>query len=277
MVNSFKEQFSYKTDESFESTDCHLTLRISSHFFCFCIYRPADNHLLQLKRYTFQVFESDLLLEIIESNSVLKERFDRIICGLNFGFNTLLPAEMSSGDVTPLMFLENSGQQDHVITEHILKGTIANLYAVPATVLSGLVRNFPSAEYIHSLSVTVNGINDFSPDGLLRVDICEKHFTVAGFLEEKLLIAKTYAFNQPSDIAFYLLKICEVFGLSQEKVLIKASGLFSSDSKIYRALYDYFLNLSIIKAAWVDNITNCPAHYFTSLNDLTICESFLEV
>ena len=118
---------------------------------------------------------------------------------------------------------------------------------------------------------------DAPPEGLLRVDILKNSFTVTAFKENNLLLAKTYHYASPADVVFYLLKICEVFNLSQEQTALQVSGLVDADSKMFRELYDYFLNTTLKPATWIDTISGYPAHYFTSLNELTICELLQEV
>ncbi|HMR83527.1 MAG TPA: DUF3822 family protein, partial [Niabella sp.] len=83
-------------------------------------------------------------------------------------------------------------------------------------------------------------------------------------------------YASPADVSFYLLKICEVFAFSQEQVTLQVSGLIDTNSRLYRELFDYFLHISLKPAGWIDDASGMPPHYFTSLNELTICELLLE-
>lgn len=230
-----------------------------------------------MKRYTFNAIEPSLLNAIVESNPILDSPFEKITIQPDFTFSTLLPAELNIGDTTPLVFLESTDQQDHLITEYVRNKEMANLYSVPFFVLNWLVQNFPSAGYIHGHSVMIDHAAADLPNGLLRLDIAERHFSIVAFQNHQVLLASNYTFNTPIDIVFYLLKICEAYHLSQEEVIVEVSGLFSTDAKIYRAIYDYFLNIQLKPTHWDDGITGCPAHYFTLLNEITSCESFQEI
>ncbi|MFT4095178.1 MAG: DUF3822 family protein [Niabella sp.] len=272
-----QEQFNITNGDAVIPEESYLAMQLGSDYFSYCIYNPDNKKLLQLKRYVFDNLSTDILDTILTKNPVLEGAFDKIITELDFDSSTLLPSEMSNGDATPLMYLENADQQDHVITEFLKDHQIANLYTVPYNVLTWMVQHFPSSGYMHTYSVKIKNISDFPEDGLLRLDVLKNRFSVIAFKGDRLLLAKSYTYASPADMVFYLLKICEVFGFSQELVTLQVSGLIDQDSKLYRELYDYFLHLSVKPASWEDQLSGCPAHYFTSLNELTTCELLQEV
>lgn len=271
-----KEQFSISINNSVDPQDSYLSLQVGNDYFSFCIYDPEEKKLLQLKRYSFKTISTGILDQIIENNAVLQGSFEKIITELDFGFNTLLPADRTPADAMPLMYLEGADQQDHVITELMEEKGIANIYTVPPDILTWMVHHFPSSGYLHAYSVKIKAVTEFPGDGLLRVDFLESRFTVIAFKGESLLLAKSYRYTSPADVSFYLLKMCEVFAFSQEQVLLQVSGLIDSNSRLYRELYDYFLHISLKPAGWIDDASGMPPHYFTSLNELTICELLLE-
>lgn len=271
-----QEQFSFSIQEEIYPEDSCLAMQVSNQHFSFCIYNPDNQELLELKRYVFNNSEEKKLQEIIIKNPRLQGSFYKIVTSLDFGFSSLLPAALNNGDAAPLMYLENADQQDHVITELIEERQIANMYAVTPGILTWLVHNFPSSAYLHAHTVQIRAVKGSFEQGCLRVDIAEKTFTAQAFKNEALLLSKTYHYNTTADVAFYLLKICEVFGFSQEQVVVQLSGLIDAQSKLYKELYDYFLHISFKTANWSDVISDLPAHYFTSLNELIECELFQE-
>ncbi|GAB3429319.1 DUF3822 family protein [Niabella aquatica] len=273
---TLKEQFSISISHRVDPQQSYLSLQVGSDYFSFCIYDPEERKLLQLKRYTFKTITTGILDEIAERNPVLQGCFDKIVTELDFGFNTFLPADRIPVDTMPLMYLENADQQDHVITELIDDKGIANIYTIAPGILTWMVYHFPSSGYLHAHTVRIKAVAEFSENGLLRVDFLENRFTVIAFKGENLLLAKTYHYSSPVEVSFYLLKICEVFAFSQEQVMVQVAGLIDADSRLYRALYDYFLHILLKPAGWVDNASGLPAHYFTSLNELTTCELLLE-
>src|SRR5690606_33504158 len=109
--------------------------------------------------------------------------------------------------------------------------------------------------------------------GVLKVDIQSNRFALTVYKDGQLLLAKTYSYTVPVDAVFYLLKICEQFQLSPQEVIVSLSGLVDTNSKLYREMYDYFLNISLKAVGWEDEISGLPPHYFTSLYELILCES----
>lgn len=271
-----QEQFSFSIEEEIGQEDHCLAMQLGTRHFCFCIYNQDAQKLVALKRYVSDGINEGVLQQILDINPRLQEPFDKIITGLDFGFSSLVPAAFSSSDAAPLMYLENADQQDHVITEVIEERQIANRYTVAPAILTWLVHHFPSASYLHTHTAQIKAVKGSFEQGLLKVDIAENIFTVQVFKDDLLLLSKTYPYLGVADIAFYLLKICEVFELSQEQVSLQLSGLIDVPSKLYRELYDYFLHISFKTCQWTDTLSQLPAHYFTTLNELTTCELFQE-
>jgi len=271
-----QEQFSFSIEEKIYPEDSCLAMQVSNQHFSFCIYNPDDQKLLELKRYVLDNADEKQLQEIIDKNPHLQGVFYKIVIGLDFGFSSLIPEALNNGEAAPLMYLEQADQQDHVITELIEERKMANMYTVAPGILTWLVHHFPSSAYLHTHTVQIKSVEGIFEQGLLRVDIAEKNFTVQAFRHDGLLLSKTYSYHAPTDMVFYLLKICEVFGFSQEMVALQVSGLIDAQSKLYRELYDYFLHISFKPANWSDIISDLPAHYFTSLNELILCELFQE-
>ncbi|HMR84460.1 MAG TPA: DUF3822 family protein, partial [Niabella sp.] len=187
-----KEQFSISINSSVDPQDSHLSLQVGNDYFSFCIYDPEDKKLLQLKRYSFKTITTGILDQIVENNPVLQGSFNKIITELDFGFNTLLPADRVPPDATPLIYLEGADQQDHVITELIEEKGIANIYTVIPGILTWMVHHFPSSGYLHAHTVKIKAVTEFPANGMLRVDFLENRFTVTAFKGESLLLAKSY-------------------------------------------------------------------------------------
>lgn len=258
-------------------TESHLAMQVGRYFFSFCICDAEKRRLLQLKRYRFSALSLRHLDSIFNENAVLNGHFQSITTALDFGFSSLLPASLHVSETAPLMYLENADQQDHVITEPVPGHDASNRYTVPPDILTWIVHHFPSSSYYHTHTIQIAAAATAGENGLIRVDFSDNVFTVAVFKNENLLLAKTFRYSTSTDAVFYLLKICEVFGLKQESVSVEISGLVDASSKLYREVYDYFLNTSFKAADWLDDNSEVPSHYFTALNELVLCESFQEV
>lgn len=277
MKTDLQELFSVFSTENIDAPSNFLALQVGDNFFNYAIFSPTDKKLVALKKYALKQTTAKILNVIMDQNRLLQGGFGRIITSVDFGFNTLLPTDMDSTDTIPLVFLENADQQAHTIKESLEEYGLVNCYSVPSDVLTWLVQNFPSSGYLHAHSVLIKSIDFFPAYGLLRLDIMQNSFAVVAFKGRQLVLSKNYRYNAPADMVFLLLKICEVFNFSQELVSLQVSGLVDKNSKLYRELYEYFLQIFFKDATWVDVARNYPPHYFTTLNELCVCELLQEV
>lgn len=276
METDLQEQFNILPADEIETRECVLAMHVSDHYFSYCIYESHVNKLRELKRFKLESVSLKYLDIIFDQNKNLCQPFHRIITWLDFKFSTLLPASMVGNDISSLVYLEKGDEHDHVITEYLQSFDLANLYSVPPSILSWIVQHFPSSGFLHKHSALIQSVVNATESGLLRIEVLDQSFTVIVFKGDQLLLAQDYVYKAPDDIAFYLLKICELNGLSQLEVNVQISGLIDAQSKIYRTIYDYFQHVSFTEVTWTNDRADIPAHYFTSLNQLATCELLQE-
>jgi hypothetical protein len=73
-------------------------------------------------------------------------------------------------------------------------------------------------------------------------------------------------------VAYYLLKICYAFELSQQEVYLILSGLVEKSSNLFAELQQYFAHIHFAQRPEISlPQTSHPHHYFTSLYNLAAC------
>lgn len=265
-----QEQFVIKSNSSANCQPDALVLLVGNDYFSYAIL--DDDHLCELKRFYLQHTGVEQLNTILQANDVLNAPFAKIITAFDYSTSTLLPVDFNTGDNTPLLYLNNAGQQDHFIHEVVTEWELANIYAVPYELLNWVLTHFPSSKFWHAQSIQLKNAAKGMADGCMDLNVRDKNFSVTVTKQDQLLLAQTYHYNAPADVLFYLLKICETFQLQQETVRLNISGLIDKRSVLYRTLYDYFLNIVFKEALW-QQAGEHPAHYFTLLNQVALCES----
>lgn len=274
MVNKkiiLTEQFVIRGEHKIDSSACSLALLVGSDYFSYVI-QDDENDVCELKRFYLQQTTVDKLNAVLKSNPVLSNSFSSIVTAFDFNTNTLLPVDLNTGDSMPLLYLNESGQQDHIIHEVVKDCELANVYSIPYDLLNWVLTNFPSSKFWHVQSVQIKNAEKGVHEGNIDLEVLDRKFNVTLAKADRLLLSQQYAYASPADVLFYLLKICSTFGLSQEKVQLKISGLIDKNSALFKTLYDYFLNIELKPASWHQN-SEYPAHYFTLLNQLALCES----
>lgn len=265
------EQFVIKKERDIESAACTLVLLVGSNYLSYAIHDNANN-VCELKRFYFQQTTTNKLDTILAANPVLNNAFSGIVTAFDFNANSLLPVDFDNGDNTSLLYLNESGQQDHIIHEMVKEWELVNVYSIPYDLLNWVLTHFPSSKFWHAQSVQMKNTPKGKEGGCINLELADKSFSLTVSKAEQLLLAQRYVFATPDDVLFYLLKICEMFGLSQEEVQLNISGLINKNSILFRTLYDYFLNIELKAASWAQG-NEYPAHYFTFLNQLALCES----
>lgn len=266
-----QQQFLIESGNDFDAGASVLALLVGQDYLTYAVFDAEENKLVSLARCKFEGSTAENLDAFLQEREGLHQGFQKIVTAFDFDVNTLLPVDMNTGDNTALLYLNKADQQDHVINEVIGDWQVANVYSVPYALLNKVLTYFPSSRFWHVQSVYIKNAVCENPFGCLYVDFGNKQFNVTVAKEGKLLLSKSYRYKIPADALFYLLKICESFDLSQETVQLKVSGLVDRSSGIYRVLYEYFLNIDLVAASWEQDDTY-PAHYFTLLNQLSLCE-----
>lgn len=265
-----QEQFVINTTTDFDSSVCTLALLVGNDYFSYAV-SDDKNNVIVLKRYYLQNTGTKQLDDILQLNNVLSENFANIVTAFDFNSNTLLPVDLNTGDHTSLLYLNDAAQQDHIMYEVVKDWQLSNVYSIPYSLLNWALRHFPSSKFWHAQSVQIQNAGKENINGGIHLEVRDKNFNVTVTLHDKLLLAQTYPYTTPSDVLFYLLKICEGFGLAQDSVLLTISGLVDKNSALFKTLYDYFLNIDMKSATWQPD--EYPAHYFTLLNQVALCES----
>ena len=163
-----------------------------------------------------------------------------------------------------------------IISENVVGWNLYNVYRLPSSLQSAASWKFLSGKFWSMYSVMLKNSNAISGDSMV-VDFKTDEFTVVVVKQNKLLLAKTYAYSAPDDVLYHLLKACQQVGLTQQTVKLSLSGLIEKDSAVYRELYKYFMNVEFeslcgeVKIS--SELSDHPEHYYTSISKLAACVS----
>lgn len=158
-----------------------------------------------------------------------------------------------------------------VITEAVPVWQVQNVYSVPAGIEKKIKELYPAARSRNQFSLLLNAPAEASAAGNLQVQFRTDEMIVLLTRNGQLLLAQAYGYKTPEDVLFNLLRCCEQSGLSQSELQLTFSGLIDPDSALYRELVLYFGQVDPAVCNWQE--TGHPAHYFTSLNALSVCAS----
>ena len=247
-----------------------LLMRAGERHFAAAITDHATGQIHQLVYYYEEEgLSADQVREILEQEGMTGLPFYKVKCGYDFPGQSLLSSagyrqDEASHWKQPGMLL---------ITEQLPEWQLYNIYPVPVDLYQLLHSRFPSIEYRNQFSAGLKQLDAARSAGTIQLDIRHADFTILAAREGRLLLSHSSEYQAPDDIIYFLLRICRQFELSQEFVQLEISGLIDRDSALYKELYQYFLLIRFREPSWKMPGSNYPAHFFTSLNDISQCVS----
>jgi Protein of unknown function (DUF3822) len=271
-----KQLFHISAGEVKESLQPVLSIRVGEKHCSFSITDFISKEVKQLAYYSAEEVNDDFLNELFATHEELNITFYQVLICYDYPQSCLVAfKEYKHGDAGLLLnTMFGLNRTSAIISESIAEWQLYNVYAVPGKVHDWLTKKFPSGKYWHQYTLNIKNSKPAMEGGSLLVDIRNEDFTLLATANNKIILAQTFSYSTPDDIIYYLLKVCQQFGLSQQEVCIELSGLVDQQSALYRELYQYFLQVEFRDTDWTVPASannESPAHFFTSLNDLAQC------
>jgi hypothetical protein len=220
---------------------------------------------------------TDVFSQMLNENPVLKGPFSQILVGYDLPGNMILPADHIPGEELDQVVSSFQGLPGEMIVSDVLeKITVKNIYPVPVTLHQLVTRVFPHAKSWQAHTAIIECGPGFDAAGTMMVNIKSESFNVTVGKEKNLLLAQSYQYTTAADVLYYLLEICEQFGLAQNQVQVQLFGLIDPQSNVYAELKNYFLHLSLLKppaTLAIEPSEDYHAHFFTALFNLLPCAS----
>ncbi len=262
------------TEEGKESVQPVLSMELGEKHCCFSITDFASQELKKLVYYNAEEINDDFLSELFTAHAELTDPYFKVLVCYDYPQSCLVPSKNYRHEDGAFLVNTLTGMPAgaSIVAEAINEWQLNNIYVVPQKVHDRISKTFSTGKYWHRNTVNIKSNTATTEGGDLFVNFRNADFTVLASANGKLLLAQAFSYSTPDDVIYYLLNICKQFGLSQQQVNISLSGLVEQQSALYRELHQYFLNITFRNAAWKIPVTDeSPAHFFTSLNDLTKC------
>lgn len=263
--------------------NCRLLVEISGQAFNYILFTRSPDQLYMLRQYriytTGDKTNRDVLEEIISGDEILRKYASRAIVVYNFPESSLLPSEVFHPDLrTPLMNLVHGNTDHHfVFDEEVPNSQMRNVYFISRDLHSLCREKFSGSQYWHLYTMLLlwpTG-QQFAEGNYTRVVFYNDKFVAVVYKEGKLQLVQTFAYQTPEDAAYYLLLICKQFGISQQQMILKISGLIDAQSALYTELLKYFERVQYeeIPDSYGTNglLDEYPSHYFSPLLKMSLC------
>jgi len=216
------------------------------------------------------------LNEIYREQPLLQKTCSSVCFCVNFPDSMLVPGEYYNQATAKEMLISNfqTGPEYEIRTDVLKEQKIFNVYGIRKELFEFFQHHHPNLKISHSSSLELQNIPE---DTSLTCIIYHNSFKVFAHHQDKFLYCGSFGYSKPVDTAYYLLKICDTYGLKPDQVPLRLSGMIDEYSILYNEMYKYFMNVSFIPARegvnLHDRIRFYPSHFFSHQTFLITCAS----
>ena len=234
---------------------------------------PATKKILQLSYYELKNgLAPETLRDILEAEKIDLLTTRRIVLSNACKEMLLVPVHLFTQESARRFFSNQFGNTaDTLFFDDVAEQSLVIVHAVPQAIIA-LLKSSYGTEITHWFSCKLKDHNGFGNPDCISVHFTGKEIYVIARKEEQLKLVQTYFYTTPLDVVYYLLAICQQYGMPQSETILLLSGLVSDDSAMYNELYQYFSNVQFWKPATMALLqSEYPHHYFSSMYNLGAC------
>jgi hypothetical protein len=259
-----------------------LLMEVSDQIFCYVLYSRESRRFLGFRQYNLDFIPGktplEALSEILSGDQHLQLNFAEAYLVYHYTDSNLLPEKYFTIDlnkpVTEIVY--GNARKGLLLNDKVQGWDLYNIYRIPREVHSLLQQKFSAGKYWHYNTLLLSGIEKESLEGdTIKVVIAADKFAVVAFKGQQLQLAQSYHYQTPEDVSFQLLALALQFGIDQETVNLKVSGLMDEQSILYQELLKYFNQLEWerlpVETSTEEGFENFPAHYFSPLLKMALC------
>jgi hypothetical protein len=223
-----------------------LSIQVSLDGFSFCIYDPDKRVFIGFRNYKIDdVNQVDRLVdkmeEIFKKDDLLKIPFRETRFIYLSQKSTLIPSAYF--DKTKLKtyfeFNHTINELDEIHYNYISSADAYNVFAMPTYVAS--TAKLPNIKFYHQSTPLINSIlSNFSGNKeRVFINMNRSFFDIAVAGPKGLALYNSFAYQQESDLLYFILYVYNQLGLSPQHAELILSGENADNSRYYNALKSY--------------------------------------
>lgn len=272
-----KPAFHIKQGTEYNPANSVLLIIAGKRHCSFAVMNYLSKELMEFGYYTSNDDEEDYK-KFFEETEILNTRYYQVAIAYDADEAIQIPSAVYRYEDGQLHLDAVFGKNVHttVVSENVPGWNFYTIYRLPTSLQSAASWKFLSGKFWNINSVLLKNYPNTNGD-VMHVNFKTDELSVLILKENRLQLAKTFAYSSPEDVLYYLLKTCRQFHVSQQTCTLHLSGLIEKDSAIYRELYKYFINVEFeplaggIKLA--ESLKAHPDHYFSTISKLAVCVS----
>jgi hypothetical protein len=249
-----------KLDESFnlqETRNYGLAILFSETSFTYCILDFKRNkylgvqHLIRTDakatrflpnpKHTFDEF----LRSVINAMPWLKNQYKAVKIGFDGKKSTMIPAQLFdlNEKVNYLKFNFQQNEEEQAFSDHLLPMDSHQVFSIPVSVLKPMKDYYPNLKIVHFSSVLIESIwinykNRINTNRVF-IHIREKLFDLMIFDGRQMSYFNTFPFQNPEDVAYYLIFVLEQLNFNPENMPLVLLGNVEKGTGLFELLFKY--------------------------------------
>lgn len=265
---------------SINADNCVLICEMSNEGFSFTIKDETDHLFSALGVYHFDKTTPPvgfpIALQILfHQNKLLSEKFKKVTIVYSFSQSVLIPFSIynSQHNNEALNLIHGDVQNNSIVlTDVIAECSMYNSYRIPSSIYNIITQQFPDASHMHQYSALLQ--QPISERNKLSIIFYVHKIVVALIKDGKYQLINCYNYSKAEDVTYVLLNICKQFEV--ENIDLQITGLLEKNSALYKEIYKYFQTIDLNPLPenknYTEEITQHPAHYFSHIFALDLCE-----
>jgi hypothetical protein len=249
-----------KLDETFnlqETRNYGLAILFSESSFAYCILDFKRNKYIGLHQLVRndvkphhpqsnprQSFE-DFLRSILVAMPWLKNPYKSVRIAYEGKKSTLIPAQLfdATEKESYLKFNFQQKEEEMYFADHLLPMDSYQVFAIPVPVLNAIRGHFPNIKVVHFSSVLIESIwinykNRINTNRVF-IHVRDKMFDLMIFDGRQMSYFNTFSFQNPEDVAYYLIFVLEQLNFNPESMPLVLMGNVEKGTGIFELLFKY--------------------------------------
>jgi hypothetical protein len=260
-----------------EATQLNLLLIAGENNLCYALQNNVTKEITGFAFYSFAGKDISVV-DFIEAEELFSGNYFNSVVAFQTAEAMLVPASHFNAIDTTVQMNAAFGRDESASTlMDWLAGQQAYLvYRVPETLHAAVKKKINPGKIMHINEAFISPAPGTEADHM-QADFRSEDFSVTVVKDGQLQLVQCYAYSTPEDVLYFLLKICNSFGFSQQTVPIRLAGLIEKDSALYRELFKYFIHIELEELPGsillAEELREYPLHYFSSICKLAACVS----
>lgn len=231
----------------------------------------------------FELFEIEsvgewdtVFSEVLSASRILTQKYPDTSCYFNLEEALVMPAEKFSPSAVEDYLSLVYGEMDEMEVRHepVAGQPLHIIYRVPKTLHEAVRRHFVLYQPHHIFSKALE--QEFSraerPSHLVSLQFYPRHFNASVFHDGALQLIRSFRFQSPEDVLYYLTSISQQFQIPAAGSVVEIAGMFDADNISQKQLLRLFLSVIFNSVtgdeAFIAATSLYPAYFFRPFYNL---------